>query len=76
MFWFLLLVFISIPLVVVAGNAYQAGLRDRHQACLESIARMEPELFPDLPKELAWVEAKPSLTMDDVLNRWAARESY
>jgi hypothetical protein len=37
---------------------YKAGLKDRHQACLESIARMEPELFPDLPNELAWVEGK------------------
>jgi hypothetical protein len=55
---------IPIVALLIAGwitvNSYQEGLEERHQACLESIARMEPELFPDLPKELAWVEKKMS----------------
>jgi hypothetical protein len=32
------------------------GSGDRHQKCLESIFKMEKELFPELPAELYWAQ--------------------
>jgi hypothetical protein len=59
---------------VIVVRSYQEGLVERHQACLESIARMEPELFPDLPKELAWVEKKMSPYDEIVRTAWLVSE--
>jgi hypothetical protein len=62
---------ISLLLVVWIGLAfryhYQNGLAERHQACLANIQRMEPELFPDLPKELAWVTVKMSTSPTEMM---------
>jgi hypothetical protein len=55
---------------VIVVRSYQEGLVERHQACLESIARMEPELFPDLPKELAWAPRDPNLIYDKISGEW------
>jgi hypothetical protein len=73
--WYLLLILPVVLIGLVFVDSYTKGLSDRHQACLENISRLEPELFPDLPKELAWVEVKMSPYDEIVRTAWLVSES-
>jgi hypothetical protein len=75
----LIVLLFAVGFLVWVGSGFLLALghgkEERHQECLESIARMEPELFPDLPKELAWVEVKMSPYDEIVRTAWLVSES-
>ena len=41
--------------VGIGLDARETARIERHRECLASIAKMEPEVLPDLPEELRWV---------------------